>query len=102
MEHLEKFGFTTKPPEPLEGGGRATLGLKLEKNRTGELVFRRGNEIPEVGEVLSRRELYSVCGRLVGHYPIAGWLRVACSYIKRKAAGVRWESKVGQETVKMM
>ena len=55
-----------------------------------------------MGKVLSRRELFSVCGRLLRHYPIAGWLRVACSYIKRKAAGVRWENKVSQETVKMM
>ena len=39
-----------------------------------ELVFRRGNAISEVGEVLSRRELFFVCGRLLGHYPIAGWL----------------------------
>ena len=70
MEHLKKFGFTTKPPEPLEGG--AALGLKLDKDRTGELVFQKGNEVPEVGEVLSRRELFSVCGRLLGHYLIAG------------------------------
>ena len=100
VEHLEKFGFTTKWPEALEGG--AALGLKLEKDRTGELVFQRGNEIPEVREVLSRRELISVCGRLLSHYPIAGWLRVVCSYIKRKATGMRWKDKVGQETVKMM
>ena len=100
VEHLAKFGLATKPPEPLEGG--AALGLKLEKDRTGELVFRRGNEIPEVGEELSRRELFSVCGKLVGHYPITGWLQVACSYVKRRAEGVKWEDKVGQETVKMM
>ena len=100
VEHLEKFGFITKPPKPLEGG--AALGLKPEKDRTGELVFRRGNEIPEVGKMLSWRALFSVCGKLLGHYPIAGWLRVACSYIKRKAIGMKQEDKVGQETVKMM
>ena len=31
------------------------LGLKLEKDRTDELMFRRGNEIPEVGKTLSRK-----------------------------------------------
>lgn len=100
VEHLAKFGLATKTPEPLEGG--TALGLKLQKDKTGELVFRRGNEIPEVGEEMSKRELFSACGRLVGHYPIAGWLRVACSYVKRRAEGVRWEDKVKQETVEMM
>lgn len=100
VEHLKKFGLATKSPEPLEGG--AALGLKLKRDRSGELIFQRGNEIPEVGEELSRRELFSVCGRLVGHYPIAGWLRVACSYVKRRAEGVRWDDKVGQETMEMI
>ena len=54
-------------------------------------MFSRGNKIPEVKGDLSRRELFSVCGKLVGHYPIAGWLRVACSYVKRVAEGVRWD-----------
>lgn len=100
VKHLTKFGLATKAPELLEGS--AALGLKLRRDKSGELIFRRGNEIPEVGEELSRRELFSACGRLVGHYPIAGWLRVACSYVKRRAEGVRWDDKVGQETVEMM
>lgn len=65
VKHLMKFGFVTNLLDPLEG--RAALGLKLEKDGAGELVFRRGNEIPEV---LSRRELFSLCGRLLGHYPL--------------------------------
>ena len=87
VHHLTKFGLATKSPAPLEGG--AALGLKLKGDKSGEFVFQRGNEIPEVGEELSRRELFSVCGRLVGHYPIAGWLRVACSYVKRRVEGGR-------------
>lgn len=84
MEHLQQYGLVTKQPEPL-GGGNAALGLRLEMNKNGELIFRRGNEIPEVKDNLSRREIFSICGKLVGHYPIAGWLRVACSYVKRRA-----------------
>lgn len=100
VKHLKKFGLVTKTPAPLEGG--AVLGLKLERNGTGELVFRRGNEIPGVGETMSKRELFSVCGKLVGHYPIAGWLRVACSYVKRRAEVTRWEDEVSRETVMIM
>ena len=60
-----------------------------------DLVYRRGNEIPEVGEKLNRKELFSLCGKLVGHYPRAGWLRVACSYVKRHAKGDAWTDYVG-------
>lgn len=93
ISHLNDFGFVTKPPEQLDGG--AALGLKLRKNDRGELQFSRGNKIPEVVPSLNRRELFSVCGKLVGHYPVAGWLRVACSYMKRAAEGTGWEDSVG-------
>lgn len=100
VKHLNSFGLIAKRPESLEGG--AVLGLQLRKDQIGRLVFRRGNEIPEVSEKLSRRELFSICGRLVGHYPIAGWLRTACSYIKRLASGAKWEDGVDKETVDIM
>ena len=100
VDHLKEFGLNTKPPEPLEGG--AALGLRIGRDKLGRLVFSRGNEIPEVKGDLSRRELFSVCGKLVGHYPIAGWLRVACSYVKRVAEGVRWDDLVGERTVTMV
>ena len=44
---------------------------------------------------MTRRELFSICGKLYGHYPVAGWLRVVCSYLKRHAEGERWEDFVG-------
>ena len=71
VSHLNKCDLVTKPPEPLDGG-TAALGLKLQKNEKGELMFSRGNELPCIVENLTRRELFSVCGKLVGHYPLAG------------------------------
>ena len=41
------------------------------------------------------RELFSICGKLVGHNPIAGWLRVACSYVKLHAEGEKWVDDIG-------
>ena len=91
--HLLRYGLVTKPAEQLEGG--AALGLKIERDRDGELLFTRGNQIPKMVEgSLTKRELFSLCGKLVGHYPIAGWLRLACSYIKRKAGGENWDDVV--------
>ena len=91
--HLKERGLEAKEPEALEGG--AALGLKISRSKDGDLVFGRANTIPEVEENLTRRELFSICGKLVGHYPTAGWLRVVCSYLKRHAEGQRWEDFVG-------
>lgn len=102
VEHLLKFGLKTKSPEQLEDG--RALGLKLHKDRAGELVFTRGNNLPVLDEDsrLSRRELFSICGKLVGHYPVAGWLRIACSYLKRLAEGHSWEDDVGELSLKIL
>ena len=99
-EHLRAYGLATKPPEPLEGG--AALGLKIQRAADGRLTFQRGNEIPELADDLSRRELFSVCGKLVGHYPIVGWLRVASSFVKRNAEGMGWEDRIGERALGMI
>lgn len=100
IQHLERFGLATKPPEKLDGG--AALGLRLERGRSGELMFSRGNILPILPESLTRQELFSVCGMLVGHYPVAGWLRVACRYIKRKAEGTCWDDDDGEHAMTMI
>lgn len=90
--HLDKYGLKSKPPEKLDGG--AALGLKLQKKGDGSMFFSRGNKVPEIPDRLTRRELFSICGKMVGHYPIAGWLRVACSYVKREAGSSSWDAEV--------
>jgi hypothetical protein len=95
--HLGRYGLQAKPSEDLDGG--RVLGLKLHRTTDNLLAFKRGGEIPEVNanEKLSRRQLFSIFGKLVGHYPVCGWLRVACSYIKRLSEGKSWDDYVGDE-----
>jgi hypothetical protein len=100
IAYLKDYGFLTKPAERLSGG--AALGLKLTSDAQGELWFRRGNTVPHIEEKMTRRQLFSLCGKLVGHYPIAGWVRVACSYVKRTAEGSGWEDFVGPTTMKFV
>lgn len=69
-EHIKAYGLTTKLPESLENG--MALGFRLQNNKAGKLMFGRGNEIPEAKVDLAKRELFSICGKLIGHYPIAG------------------------------
>ncbi|XP_035828301.1 uncharacterized protein LOC101862068 [Aplysia californica] len=100
VKHLANYGLTTKEPEPLDGG--AALGLKLKSDSTGDLIFSRANRIPHAVFKVTKRELFSICGKLTGHYPVAGWLRIACSYIKRRANGTNWEEIVNDEVEKML
>ena len=96
IEHLSKYGLEAKPSQYL--CDCSVLGLKLKHNGS-ELVFTRSNNIPDIPDKLTRRDLFSVCGKLTGHYPIAGWLRLACSYIKRHSAGINWDDFVGYPTL---
>ena len=98
IDHLRKFGLVTKPPERLSEA--SVLGLKLQDSGNGHLEWVRRKDLPDVtDQTVTRKELFSICGRLVAHYPIAGWLRVACSYMKRHAAGQRWEDPVGEQVM---
>ena len=51
-----------------------------------QVDFERGNEIPEVTDGLTKGELFSVCRKLVGHYPRVRWLWIVCSFIKRQTS----------------
>ena len=72
------------------------MGLSIVRGFDGLLKFSRGNKIPEVTGCITKRELFSICGKLVGHYPVAGWLREACSYVNRHTEGEKWGDEIVQ------
>ena len=102
MAHLKRCGLESKSPESLDGG--RVLGLKLDKNNSGVLVFRRGNEVPVVADdtVVTKKQLFSICGKLIGHYPVAGWLRVACGFLKRACVGSAWDDPAGGQAQSLL
>jgi len=91
LEHLRRNGLEGKKPETLEGS--RVLGLKVETTEEG-LVWRRDNSVGDFGDVRTKRDLFSLCGKLIGHYPIGGWLRPASSFVKRLANNVDWDSEI--------
>ena len=96
MEHLRKYGLETKPPQPLKTA--RVLGLQLN-DLEGQVTWSRGkpyNEPSETHGLVTRRQLFSICGQLIGHYPIAGWIRIACGFIKRSSAGKSWDDDIGE------
>ena len=60
---LNSFGLVAKDPEYLENC--CILGLRVQKEK-GLFKWRRDNEAPNFDSVLTRRDLFSLCGKLVG------------------------------------
>jgi ribonuclease HI len=89
-----------KDPEPIVGG--RVLGLRIQKSQNGELMWSRDNLLREFHNSLTKREVFSLCGQLTGHFPVARWLRPACSYIKRCVNDIKWNEKVDKKTVSMI
>ncbi|KAG0725639.1 hypothetical protein GWK47_038205 [Chionoecetes opilio] len=99
-DHLRNFGLTSKPPIRVVNGARV-LGLKVWGEQGG-LVWRRDNEVTDVPSEITRRTVFSYCGKLVGHYPVCGWLRVATAFIKRRVNHLteRWDEVVADEELR--
>ena len=85
-QNLANFGLKSKEPEQLQNSARVLDLTVQEKDKM--LIWERGNEVSSVPQVLTRRSVFSFCGKLVGHFPVVKCLRVAVSFIKRRAAVV--------------
>ncbi|XP_065675498.1 uncharacterized protein LOC136091719 [Hydra vulgaris] len=100
-KHLEKFGLQCKPPEELEKG--RVLGLRVERNKNGELIWKRDNVVKfESSNAVTRSQLFSNLGKLIGHYPVAGSLRLQASYIKRLAGNIPWNEYASEDCKEKM
>ena len=68
----------------------------------GELHWKREDDGHRVPEKLTRRSVFSLCGKLVGHFPVCSWLRPAVAFIKRRANAVteQWDDLSSCEHVR--
>ena len=96
-KHLDQYGLPCKSPAKL--GDATVLGLKVVKGRKGLIWGRPAPVVAEISPSMTRRQLFSLCGKWVGHFLIAGWLRPAASYVKRlcEGPGNSWEEEIGSE-----
>ena len=99
---LAKFGLICKNPERLEDGTRV-LGLNVRQER-GTLKWGRGTAVPVVPDIFTRRVVFSLCGKLVGHLPVCGWTRAATGTIKRRASAVTkgWDDETTDDLLVRM
>ena len=100
--HLEQHGLMCKPAERIEDGARV-LGLRVWGERQ-RLLWRREKCDIELPSKLTRRTIFSICGRLTSHFPVCGWLRVAASYMKRRANATTtsWDAEVTDPELRAM
>ena len=92
VAHLANFDLIDKAPEKV-------LGLKVSRSKNGNLVWKRSNTVEEPTSEVTRREFFSITGKLVGHYPSA-----SCSgcFIKRCSEGSRWDDLIGKKAFGML
>ncbi|KRX44072.1 Transposon Tf2-9 polyprotein [Trichinella murrelli] len=75
-------------------------GIRLEHGIVGYENCAELRALPGSGGVaadeLTRRSVFSYCGKLVAHFPVCRWLRIAATYIKRKAndATTSWDEVI--------
>jgi hypothetical protein len=99
VETLKRFGLEAKPPATLVGG--RVLGLRIKQE--GDVVkWCRDNRISPLKDTATKRDLFSLCGQLIGHFPVCGWLRPACSYVKRCLNQQKWEDVSNIRAMGMM
>jgi transposase InsO family protein/ribonuclease HI len=99
-EHFRRWGLLTKDPEHLgEAHSVRVLGLRIDKSYRWQ---RDGSPPSVVGNGgLTRRQAHALLGEWIGHFPVNGWLRVACSYIQRLTADekIGWDEPVSDEVL---
>ena len=97
-DHLQRYGLVAKPPKRL--GEDAALGLAVRRVR-GRLEWSRPTLLDEkVMLKTTKRELFSICGRLTSHFPVCGWLRAAASFAKTVCEADRWNAPLNETVVK--
>ena len=94
--HLQCFGLQAKPPERMGAqGGIHVLGVHVDENGG----WKKDGVLPGMTEKgLMRRQVDSLVGEWLGHFPVAGWLHAACGHLQRCSAedGVSWDEEVSE------
>ena len=101
-EHLARFGLECKDPERLEDGPRV-LRLTVTMKH-GKLRWKRGGRVPDTPNIVMQRAAFSLCGRLVGHFLVSGWLHVAYGVLKKRASSVTkgWNDEMTDNLLQRM
>ena len=101
IEHFAEYGLECKPPERVgDADGARLLGLRV-RPEGGRLRWSRDNAVGDPPARVTRRAVFSWCGRLVAHLPVCGWLRPAVAWLKRRVneATIGWDDVIEDRTI---
>ena len=73
------------------------LGLRLY-SQNGSYKWKRDNAIEPLPTRATKRDVFSSCGKLLGHFPVASWLRPMCGFLKRGVAEGGWNEEIDEST----
>lgn len=92
---LSTYGLICKEAETIKS--TRILGLRTFV-QDDEVKWKRddANFVKEAirQENLTKKDIFSICGKLIGHFPICNWLRPYCAYIKRMTNDNDWKDVV--------
>ena len=85
-DHLLQFGLICDDLERLKDGTHILGFCVMEKH--GKLQWCCGGELPMLPDILTRQSMFSLCGKLMGHLPVCGWLCIATAFVRRRTNSV--------------
>ena len=99
---LSDYRFVCKDPKRLQDGAKALSLQVWGENAT--LRWKWGSEVPNVPHVVTHQNIFSLCGKLVGHFPVFGWIRVAAGFIKHRINAISnsWDAMLTDSPLGMM
>ena len=70
----------------------------------GKLQWKQGSMVPDAPDIVTRRPVFSLCGRLLGHFLVCCWLHVVCGVLKRRASSVTkgWDDETRDNLLQRM
>ena len=66
------------------------------------IKWKRDNTLQELSDEMTKRQVFSWCGQAIGHFPVSGWLRPACSIVKRMVDGLKWDEQIDKTSAGML
>ena len=82
--------------------GARILDLRVSSDRLGGLQLTRDNPVEAPPTRITRRAVFSWCGKLVAHFPVCGWLRPMAAWLKRRVNGITrgWDDEADDDVLR--
>ncbi|KAI0981173.1 hypothetical protein GJ496_011194 [Pomphorhynchus laevis] len=68
----------------------------------GELYWKRDNKPLDSDVQTTKRQLFSFCTKVIGHFPVCGLLRPSCSYLKRLCNDIGRDDPIPKNVMKLI